>query len=637
MTVNYTWELYQNSVFLTSGPFSLTDSGTTGDTLQLTINGLYGNLSVTIRDNNGVQITSAAAFCITPTPTVTRTPTPTRVPPNLTLAGTCDGAGNSVFTIANLGGAMTVNYTWELYQNSIFLTSGPFSLTASGATGDTIQLTINGLYGNLAVTIRDNKGDQINSATAFCTTPTPTITRTATITRTSTITLTPTISGTPTITQTPTITPTITLTSTITETSTITQTPTITETPTITVTPTITQTSTVTLTSTVTETSTITQTPTVTDTPTITSTATITDTPTLTLTPTITDTPTITATPTVSGTPTITQTPTITGTTTITPTLPPGPFVIDTDPDDGAVLKTGPTQLMVAFNKDVVHDGSSAAADNPINYLLVEQGANQSIDRSSCIGGKAGDDTQYNIISATYDNNGGSGPFKSLLNLAAPLPVGTYRLFACGTTSIQDAFGSKINGGFDTRVNFRVVTADSKTGSKKLPNTGFMPGSVVELPPQPANKNYAATELTLKVPSLGLSMPIVGVPFTNNDWDVSWLGNNAGWLENTAFPTWTGNSVITGHVWNADNTPGVFVKLKDLKYGDKIEVRFGNQINTYEVTENSLIQPDQISLAIQHKQSSWLTLLTCEGYDTRSASYGARRIVRAVLTNITIK
>jgi len=57
---------------------------------------------------------------------------------------------------------------------------------------------------------------------------------------------------------------------------------------------------------------------------------------------------------------------------------------------------------------------------------------------------------------------------------------------------------------------------------------------------------------------------------------------------------------------------------------------------TYEVTENLRIQPDQIDLAFESKSSSWLTLLTCEGFDEETATYGARRMVRAVLVNITI-
>jgi hypothetical protein len=100
-------------------------------------------------------------------------------PPNIVVAGSCDGAGNSIFTITNTGGDMTTNYTWNIYQNSIFLTSGPFSLTA----GQSMQLTINGLYGNVMVTIKNGTTPaavEIASATAFCVTPTPTVTRTPT-------------------------------------------------------------------------------------------------------------------------------------------------------------------------------------------------------------------------------------------------------------------------------------------------------------------------------------------------------------------------------------------------------------------------------------------------------------------------
>ena len=600
MTVSYTWELYQNSVFLTSGPFTLAAAGNPGSSLQLTINGLYNNLMVVIRDNLGVQLTSATVLCVTPTPTTTRTPTATPVPPNIVLTGSCDGAGNSQFLISNMGGAMTVSYTWELYQNSVFLTSGPFTLTAAGSPGSSLQLTINGLYGNLMVVIRDNLGVQLTSATALCVTPTPTITRTGTVTQTGTVTPTHTITTTPPVTPTPTTTPT----------STITPIPTVTGTPTETPTPTVTTT------------------PTITPTLTMTGTATETPTPVDTQTPTPTGTATVTATPTISETPIVSQTPTG------TVTLPPPPLVIDTDPEDGAVLNIGPSQLMVAFNKDVIHDGSASAADNPINYLLVEQGPNQTIETLSCSGGRQGDDTQYYLTSVVYSNNSGAGPFRSLLNLAAPLPVGAYRLFACGTTSIEDSFGSKINGGRDTVVNFRVVAA--KASPKKLPDTGFQPGAVVELAPQSMDKAYAATELTLRIPKLGLNMPILGVPFVNNDWDVSWLGKNAGWLENSSFPTWPGNSVLTGHVWNADNRPGVFARLNDLRYGDKIEVRIANQVYTYEVTENRRIKPEQIDLAFQSKSSSWLTLVTCEGYDAKTAAYSARRLVRAVLVKITV-
>ncbi len=480
---------------------------------------------------------------------------------------------------------MTVSYTWELYQNGVYLTSGPFSLTAAGTLGDATQLSISGLYGQIMVVIRDNNGVQVTSDTADCATPTPTLTRTSTSMPTAAATLT------------------------LTNTETFTFTPPSTVTNTATEAPPPTDTATFTLTPSLTATSTATETPSPTNTATFT----------LTPSPTATSTATATATP----IPTITN------------TLPPPPLVMDTEPKDGAALSKGPTQLRVAFDKDVIHDGSVNAADNPINYLLVAQGPNQSMETLSCSGGLQGDDTQRSITSAVYSNDSGAGPFKAVLNLSSALPVGVYRLLVCGTTSIQDSYGNKINGGLDTVVDFRVTAA--KDNPEKLPDTGFMPGIMAELPRQPKDKAYAATELTLQVPKLGLKMPILGVPFVSSEWDVSWLGSNAGWLENSSFPTWPGNSVLTGHVWNADNTPGVFAQLNSLRYGDKIEVRMANQLYSYVVTENLRVKPDQIDLAFESKSSSWLTLMTCEGFEEETATYSARRMVRAALVKITIQ
>ncbi len=183
------------------------------------------------------------------------------------MTGSCDGAGNAAFTITNTGGAMTVPFTWELYQNSVFLTSGPFTLTAAGTPGSTTQLTINGLYGNLSVVIRDNNGTQVTSASAFCPTPTGTPTRTSTTTRTGTFTPTPTATRTFTITPTPTVTPTSTLTPTPSATPTVTRTATPAPTPTVTPTATVTPTPSPSPVPTATATSTPTPTPTATSPP----------------------------------------------------------------------------------------------------------------------------------------------------------------------------------------------------------------------------------------------------------------------------------------------------------------------------------------------------------------------------------
>ena len=79
------------------------------------------------------------------------------------------------------------------------------------------------------------------------------------------------------------------------------------------------------------------------------------------------------------------------------------------------------------------------------------------------------------------------------------------------------------------------------------------------IPTQPVDKTYASfSDLWLEIPTLAVSTPIVGVPLSSDGSDVTWLGADAGWLNETAFPSWRVIPVITAHVWDAFNQPGVF-------------------------------------------------------------------------------
>ncbi|MCP4142242.1 MAG: class F sortase, partial [Chloroflexi bacterium] len=142
------------------------------------------------------------------------------------------------------------------------------------------------------------------------------------------------------------------------------------------------------------------------------------------------------------------------------------------------------------------------------------------------------------------------------------------------------------------------------------------------------------TALTLEIPTLGLSTPIVGVPVNAGEWDVTWLGNDAGYLAGSAFPTWTGNTVITGHVWDAWNQPGIFAELKTLQHGDRVQIQAFGQTYTYEVRESKLVRQKNVRDAFQSSDYDWLTLVTCEFYNPFTGEYLFRRAVRAVLVDV---
>jgi LPXTG-site transpeptidase (sortase) family protein len=174
------------------------------------------------------------------------------------------------------------------------------------------------------------------------------------------------------------------------------------------------------------------------------------------------------------------------------------------------------------------------------------------------------------------------------------------------------------------------------TGSHRpalLPATGFAPNVETKLPAQPQDMMYAATDVLLEIPSLGVKIPIIGVPGKNGTWDVSWLGKQAGWLEGSAFPSWSGNSVLTSHVYTSNGLPGPFVNLNKLKYGDQIIVHAYGQKYIFEVQTNQVVAPNDTS-AFKHEEKSWLTLITCKEYDEKTNSYQKRVIVRAVLVKV---
>ena len=149
-----------------------------------------------------------------------------------------------------------------------------------------------------------------------------------------------------------------------------------------------------------------------------------------------------------------------------------------------------------------------------------------------------------------------------------------------------------------------------------------------------AKPQYASTGLTLSIPSIRVNSSIAGVDLKDGNWDVSWLQDQAGWLEGTAYPTWSGNSVLTAHVVNADGKPGLFSHLKYVKVGDFVFVYNSGFRYTYRIVSNDYVQPDDISV-LEHKEKPNLTLITCDGFDMKTGTYLRRVVVRAVLVDVS--
>jgi LPXTG-site transpeptidase (sortase) family protein len=183
---------------------------------------------------------------------------------------------------------------------------------------------------------------------------------------------------------------------------------------------------------------------------------------------------------------------------------------------------------------------------------------------------------------------------------------------------------------------------DGKTGQELwkveggfwMPSTGFAPNQVTAIKEQPKDEQYKDLNgLQLVIPSLSLQTDIVGVLPKNTGWDLTWLWNQAGYLQGTAFPTYEGNSVVTAHVSLPNGKPGPFANLSTMKFDDPIQINAWGNTYTYRVRSVERVLPDDRS-AFRHEDKSWLTLITCQGFDEGSGTYQYRTVVRAALVEV---
>jgi LPXTG-site transpeptidase (sortase) family protein len=169
---------------------------------------------------------------------------------------------------------------------------------------------------------------------------------------------------------------------------------------------------------------------------------------------------------------------------------------------------------------------------------------------------------------------------------------------------------------------------------QSLPVTGFAPNTVTRLPKQPASLRYADMPgMWLEIPNLGLTLPLTGVPLTTSGWDLTWLSDQAGYLEGTTFPGQVGNTGITAHVTLADGTNGPFANLHKLYWGNQVILHADGYRYTYEVRSSRDVIPSDVTI-FKSDGYTWLTLLTCKDYSASQKVYSYRLVVRAVLLKV---
>jgi LPXTG-site transpeptidase (sortase) family protein len=299
--------------------------------------------------------------------------------------------------------------------------------------------------------------------------------------------------------------------------------------------------------------------------------------------------------------------------------------------DEGRVTSAGAAYVYKRVGTDWEEDGTLTAKDGRV---FDQFGRSVGIYNNVIVVGADG---------ATQAGNIGSGAvyvFKkdkdgwSLQTRAVTDPTNEDDLFGRSVAISRDWFVAGASGRNPDAITGAGEAFLNRLGTVQLPSTGFAPRVRTSLPAQPASlayQDYGA--MRLEIPSLKQNMAIVGVSKSGDGWDVRWLGEQAGYLEGTAFPTWQGNTGLAGHSTLADGSPGPFAKLGLLRWGDEVIVDAWGQRYVYAVRQNSLVAPGQLA-ALQHEDRDWVTLITCQGYDEASGNYRWRRVVRAVLVAV---
>jgi LPXTG-site transpeptidase (sortase) family protein len=181
------------------------------------------------------------------------------------------------------------------------------------------------------------------------------------------------------------------------------------------------------------------------------------------------------------------------------------------------------------------------------------------------------------------------------------------------------------------------VVGDNAGSSGPGTVTGF--GSVLTIatsavPPAPASQVSTARLDRLVIPAAKVDAPVVVKGLDGSG--VMQAPDNAvdvAWYDFTTRPGAGSNAVFSGHVDYINVGPAVFWNMKDLKPGDRVEVRYADgtslayaitAVNTFDAASAPI---DQI---VGPTPKDSLTFITCAGtFNSATHQYDKRLVVRA--------
>lgn len=153
----------------------------------------------------------------------------------------------------------------------------------------------------------------------------------------------------------------------------------------------------------------------------------------------------------------------------------------------------------------------------------------------------------------------------------------------------------------------------------------------------PTAADRANAYLTVKVPSVNISAPVVSVGGSGGTMDVPGNTGTLGWYNDTAqFGDLIGSMVIAGHVSNDHDAPGALYRLKNADTGDRVSITKGDKTLVYTITTMRYYpRSGSLPAAIfDNTGKSQVVLVTCghkQTYSDGSFHYKDNLVVTATL------
>jgi sortase A len=206
----------------------------------------------------------------------------------------------------------------------------------------------------------------------------------------------------------------------------------------------------------------------------------------------------------------------------------------------------------------------------------------------------------------------------------ASFTVGLGLLSIYGAVRLESFLSSKAAmKSFATLESSASSVATSFEGDNSSPHTDFKSWDEnrVRTYKESQSKQFGAPMAVLQIPKIHLAVPLL------DGTDDLTLNHAVGHIAGTARPGEQGNIGIAGH------RDGFFRGLKDVKLGDRIELRTLKGMDTYVIDQIRIVTPDNVSV-LRPRTAPSLTLVTCYPFYF-IGSAPKRYVVMASLTHET--